>query len=62
MQDNNHSDNKRKAGRPDGSVTCRRVKLKVLQQHVAAEGTVLASQSWLKSAGIPYKEDTTPNQ
>ena len=57
MQDKNHSDNKREAGRPAGSLTCRRVKLKILQQHLAEEGTVLASQSWLQSAGIPYDQE-----
>ena len=62
MQDKKHSDNKRGAGRPDGSVTCRRVKLKILQQHLAEEGTVLASQSWLQSAGIPYQEETNTDQ
>ena len=62
MQDKKHSDNKRGAGRRAGSITCRRVKLKILQQHLAEEGTVLASQSWLQSAGIPYQEETNADQ
>ena len=54
MQDTNS--NQRGAGRPDGSVTCRRVKLRDIKKHIGDEGTVLASQRWLQTCGIPYEE------
>ena len=51
----NNSDQIKKAGRPNNSVTCRRVKLKDINKHIGEEGTVLASQRWLQNCGIPYE-------
>ena len=53
----NTDNSSNKAGRPYGSVTCRRVKFKDLQKHIAEEGTVLASQAWLQACGIPYDQE-----
>ena len=53
----NTDNSSNKAGRPHGSVTCRRVKFKDLQKHIAEEGTVLASQAWLQACGIPYDQE-----
>ena len=49
--------NKKNSGRPHGSITCRRVKLKDLQRYVTEEASIPISQRWLDSMGIDYKKN-----
>lgn len=47
---------KKQRGRPEGSVSTVRVKMKDLMKYIASEGTVVVGSAWLREIGLGINE------